>query len=452
MAHAARRARGHVVELGNRPRAVGSVDGAVVDEVPRGAAVRRLVQPPLRDAGNRPRHARAADLGHAAQRGRGRRVDHVRRAGLDDDLADALAAERVARVGWSSAERAVPGLAAVGRAVDPDARDAAGATDVRLAGADVDRLPRRVVRVNRDRARGVDPQRPRQVLPVRGSGEPVPRRPDPAARRRHVEPAVARVAGVRDRDVRRATAGDVRIRDVEERIEEHAVRVEGLARADRHPRALPSLAARERPPALGRPRRARGRGVRQCDHVVGIRPRGECIGRCAGGSLLGHAAVARGRLQQRLHVAPGCRTRELVAAGCRRRAGRRPRDGDHRRNRPDRDGRDGDGERRLSFPSVHPRPSRGRERATKPRTPSWGRRRRPSVSIETFPEAFDELRVQAPSAARRGLEQLRPQLDRHPQQEAVGWSPLQRRENSQIAAVISRQYCSDYSCGFAIAW
>ena len=156
---ASTQSQGRVVELVQRSGAVGRVDGAVVDEVPRGAAVRRLVEPPLGRARHRPGDATTARLGHAAESGRRGCIDRVRATG-DQDLAYALAGERVARVGGAAAERACPRLSAVGRLVDADAGDAAGTADVRLARADIDGLAGRVIRVDRDRAGRVDPSGP----------------------------------------------------------------------------------------------------------------------------------------------------------------------------------------------------------------------------------------------------------------------------------------------------
>ena len=209
------------------------------------------------------------------QRGRRRRVDRVRCARLHHDLAHALPGERVARVGRRAAERPGPGVTAVRRLVDADARDAAGAADVRLAGPHVDRVAGRVVRVDGHRAGRVDPERSAEVLPVRLTDQRVLRAPHTAARGRDVELAVTRHARVADRDRRRPASRDVLGRDVAERAAEHRLlRVERLARADRDPGPLRALPARERP-ALRRGERRTGAGRRRKrDRVRGIRSAG----------------------------------------------------------------------------------------------------------------------------------------------------------------------------------
>ena len=127
------------------------VGPAVMDQCPRGAAVCRLVKPPLSDPRHGTSNAGAANRGHAAER-RGRpHVDRVRIARLDHDRADALALKLLL------ADRTAPRVAGVGRFVEAGARDATGPADVRLAGPHVDGVPARVVRVDVDRASGVNP-------------------------------------------------------------------------------------------------------------------------------------------------------------------------------------------------------------------------------------------------------------------------------------------------------
>ena len=86
-----------------------------------------------------------------------------------------------------------PVRAAVGRLVETEAGLAVAAR-VRLAGADVDRLAGRVVRVDGDRADRVRRDPVRDVLPVRVRRERVRRAPDAAARRADVQRALLRLA------------------------------------------------------------------------------------------------------------------------------------------------------------------------------------------------------------------------------------------------------------------
>ena len=263
--HAARRADARVVELGDRARAARRVHGAVVDEAPRRAAVRRLVEAPAGDPRDRPRHARAAGRAHAAKGGRRRDVDRVRLAGHDHDLADALALE------LGLADRAAPVLAAVGRLVDAGAGNAAGGADVRLAGADVDGVARRVVRVDGHGAGRVDAERPAQVRPVRLALEDVVRVPDAAARRRDVRRALVRRALRRQCDRGRPTAGDVRVGHVQAGRAQLFERIEGLARADAHPLALLPLSAVKLPALRLVERSPCGVHLRDRDRVLRIR-------------------------------------------------------------------------------------------------------------------------------------------------------------------------------------
>ena len=201
-----------------------------MDEAPRRAAVRRLVEAPLGGTRNGPGHTGAAGRRVAAKRGGRAGVDGVRIAGLDDDRADSLAGE----LGVADPR---PGLALVGRLVEAGAGDTAAAADVGLTGADVDRLAGHVVRVERDGSRRVDPERTTQVVPIDVVREDVLRAPDAATCGADVRDALVRTRVV-DGDRRRAATGDVRVRHVQVGVAEAFERVERLARPREHPLSL----------------------------------------------------------------------------------------------------------------------------------------------------------------------------------------------------------------------
>ena len=217
------------------------------------------------------------------------------------------------------AQGAGPRRATVGRLVDADAGHAAGAADVGLAGPDVDRVPRCVVRVDRDRTRRVDPERAAEVLPVRLAGQRVLRAPDPTARRGDVELAVTGLARRRDGDGRRASPRDVLGRDVAEGVPERGLRIERLTRADRDPRALGALPARERPALCRGERGLRARCLRERDRLC---REGALHERRLGGTrgaFVRHALVPRRGLAELCEVV-GERRRELALRtrlGCR---------------------------------------------------------------------------------------------------------------------------------------
>ena len=272
-----------VVELGNRARAVGDVGRAVVDEAPRRAAVRGLVEAPLGGTRNGPGHTGAAGRRIAAKRGGRAGVDGVRIAGLDDDRADSLPCE----LGVADLR---PGFAFVGRLVEARARDTAAAADVGLTGADVDRLARHVVRVERDRSRRIDPERATEVVPVDVVREDVLRAPDAATGGGDVRGAVVRTRVV-DGDRRRAAACDVRVRHVVAGVAEALERVERLARPREHPLSLNALSAEE--PGRGGVRRSSGRvHLGDRDHAVRIGPLLVLGGSSAAGALQRHALIA----------------------------------------------------------------------------------------------------------------------------------------------------------------
>ena len=216
VADAARRAGARLLANSvSAARALGRVGRAVVDERPARAAVGGLVEAPLGGARHRAGHAGAADARHAAQRGGGADVEGVRVARLDDDLADALAAELVL------AERPAPRVAAVGRLVEADAGDAAGAARVRLAGADVDRVAGRVVRVDRDRPDRVDPERAREVVQCGVPARAFVGAPD--RRRRPARSTCGSGPGCRSLAIARSVVrppADVLVRDVVGRVAE----------------------------------------------------------------------------------------------------------------------------------------------------------------------------------------------------------------------------------------
>ena len=88
---------------------------------------------------------------------------------------------------------------------------------LRLAGADVDRVVAGVVLVDHDRTRGIDAQRPAQVLPIGIVVERVLRPPDPSACRCDVRDTMLRLTARAECDRGRPPARDVLVRDIVER-------------------------------------------------------------------------------------------------------------------------------------------------------------------------------------------------------------------------------------------
>src|SRR5439155_13059729 len=97
-----------------------------------------------------------------------------------------------------------PGLAAVRRLVDTDARFRIGRS-VRLAGAGIERVARRIARIHEQRANRVRAETAGDVLPVRAV-ERLIGTPDTTPRRRNVKRALAEGAARRDRHRRHAAA------------------------------------------------------------------------------------------------------------------------------------------------------------------------------------------------------------------------------------------------------
>ena len=243
--HAARCARRRVVrDRGDVRAAVRRARRAGMDHRPRGPAVRRAVEAPLRrPRDQRPVLADAAVAAHgrvSADREGRAGIDRVRIAGLDPDRPDTASVERRAAV------RARPVVAAVGRLVEADACDTTAAARVALTGSDPERVRARIVRVDRDRPGRVDPEAPAQVLPVRVRRQRVVRAPDPSARRgdphpalRAVAPVCRRPAAVRvDGEVGRATCRRVLLRHVRVRVPVRRELVQRRLRADLLPRQV----------------------------------------------------------------------------------------------------------------------------------------------------------------------------------------------------------------------
>ena len=176
---------------------------------------------------------------------------------------------------------------------------------------------RRVVRVDRDRAGRVDPERAAEVLPVRLAGQRVLRAPDPAAGRRDVEPAVAGLARRRDRDRRRAPAGDVLGRHVAERVPERCRRIERLDSGRPRPtspwRPSPSGTAG---PSPRRTRIARRPPVRARSSPPDTRAAANAASAALAGPFVGHALVPGRGLAELREVAGRARsgTRPPIAA------------------------------------------------------------------------------------------------------------------------------------------
>ena len=355
--------------------AAGERRRAVVDPRPRGAAVRRLVEAPVRGADRRRGRStgRGRDAAHRAGRGR---VDRVRITLLDRDRADGAATElRLAQPR--------PRLAAVGRLVDADTRGGA-ACRVRLTGADVERVGGGVVRVERDRAHRVQLERAGQKLPLRLLVECVVRAPHTAACRDDPQPAVALHAGGRDRDGGHAAAGHVFARDVVRPRPERGERIEGAARTDAHPLSLLPGPRRERLALRGLPVRARVRDPRVRD----------AFGRIRAGEVLLFLPRGRGPQRRAVRSSPKAaemcaeRARELAATGRCGRGGARKRDRGHeRRSREDRDPCD---DERLTASACHPSPSLYVPTSTLPL-----RARCCDRFLEARLEPLDDLAVQA---------------------------------------------------------
>ena len=309
--HAARCARCRVVrDRGDVRAAVRRARGAGVDHRPRGAAVRRAVEAPLRrPRDQRPVLADAAVAAHgrvSADREGRAGVDRVRIARLDPDRPD------TARVERGGAVRARPVVAAVRRLVEADARDAAAAAGVALTRADPERVPARIVRVDRDRPGRVDPEAPAQVLPVRVRGQRVVRAPDASARRRDPHAALRAVAPVGrcpvavrvDGEVGRPTRRRVLLRNVRVRVPVRRELVQRRLRADLLPRQVRRARSAAQSP---RPCRleggARSLQARQRDVFLRICELGELLQRSRRGAGPGRlarrlASVARNRLAE----------------------------------------------------------------------------------------------------------------------------------------------------------
>jgi hypothetical protein len=231
VADAARRAGLEVGVLVSASSAIGDIGTAIVDQRPALTAVRRLIEPPLGRPGDRPADTAAAHRRHAAQRGCRGGVHHVRMGGVDNDIADALAAQLVL------ADGAGPGVPSVGRLVDAHSGNATAATDVGLTGADPDRPAGRIRRVDHDSACGVDAERAAEICPLRWRGKRVIGTPYATAGGRHPNTAVSRRAGRGDGDVGRAAAGHVEVRHIVGGVPQLAERIQGLARSHTHPGA-----------------------------------------------------------------------------------------------------------------------------------------------------------------------------------------------------------------------
>src|SRR3982074_1347960 len=108
--------------------------------------------------------------------------------------------------------------------------NATTATGVALAGSNPDRLPRRVVWIERDRADRVDGERTAQVRPGRLLPERIIRPPDAALRRADPQATVARLAGGRHGDGIDAARCRVLIGDVVRESPQRGKRIERRAR------------------------------------------------------------------------------------------------------------------------------------------------------------------------------------------------------------------------------
>ena len=136
----------------------------------------------------------------------GRSVDVVRVRRVDEDLADAAPEEgvstrrdaRVRSVVHAGVGELRPVVAAVRRPVDTDARFAAGAAAIGLAGTEVERVAARVVGIGGQRADRVLRDPAREVCPARVRCESVVRPPNATAGGAHPETAVTRHARRRD--------------------------------------------------------------------------------------------------------------------------------------------------------------------------------------------------------------------------------------------------------------
>ena len=173
---------------------------SVPDLGERVPAIGRFVQPDRVCSGREPlRLARQTDyMREPADAECGRSVDMVRVRRVDEDLADAAPEEgirtrrdaRVRSVVHASVGELRPVVAAVGSLVYTDARLAAGAAAIGLAGTEVERVAARVVGIGGQRADGVLRDPAREVCPARVRCESVVRSPNATAGGANPETAV----------------------------------------------------------------------------------------------------------------------------------------------------------------------------------------------------------------------------------------------------------------------
>jgi hypothetical protein len=256
-----------------------------------------------------------------------RHEDRVRFTGLDLDRADTATAEVL------SADRPAPVLAAVGRLVHAGTGDAAAPADVRLARSGVDRVVRRVVRIELERRGVVVVELLRGVLPLRLSSEDVVRPPDAAACVRDPVAALGRGAVRVEQAVRRSPGCDVLVGHVDVPVTRPDERVDRVVRSQARPATATAravvvvvIAARLQRLPIGTALRDRGQrdvGTRVRVHVPVERT-------VARHSLAGFTLRLRGREPRRLRELLGQRRRKLPFDD--RSASGRPRGGiPHRR-------------------------------------------------------------------------------------------------------------------------
>ena len=171
-------------------------------------AIGRFVQADRVCAGREPlRLTRQTDrMRHPADAECGRSVDVVCVRRVDKDLADAAPEEgvstrrdtRVRSVAHAGVGELRPVVAAVRGLVDTDARLAAGAAAIGLAGTEVERVAARVVGISGQRADRVLRDPAREVCPARVRCESVVRPPNATAGGANPETAVTRHARRRD--------------------------------------------------------------------------------------------------------------------------------------------------------------------------------------------------------------------------------------------------------------
>ena len=346
-------------------------------------AVGRLPEPP-RCRVRRERHGAAGHRRDAADAAGRADVHRLGVARIDDDRGDRAGVHRSRAAGQ---ER--PLVAVVGGCVDPDAR--LGVTrGVRLAGARVERVRRRVVdqRPDRVRAETVGEERPSRV-----AGEGVVAPPDAAARCRHPHAARGEPAGRIDGEGGH-TPGDAEVGGAVVEDVQHCRHRPGRG-ADELPAALVVLAAagdvRLVVGALvvQHGRRQAARRVRErCDLLCFLTRRTAEVVR-----LPGECA----RVGIALQVPRPVRQLALVLE--------RSESGEPCRGQHDERQRDERPARRKSLHGVPLLPARGRR------------------LLEALLEPMHDLAIQAPAGALGGGRETVAQFARHPQQKAMRVSP-----------------------------